>query len=184
MRTSDTDILVIPGWTGSGPDHWQSRWEGKLSTARRVEQEDWQRPVFGPWVEGIRQAVAASTKPVVLVAHSLGVHAAVHAAPGFASGKVAGAFLVTPPSDTAVMAAREIMDPAFVAPAPRLAFPSVLIASRNDSFSSYEWSEAFAARLGAELIDAGEQGHINGASGHGPWPEGLMSFAGFLRKLG
>ena len=31
MRTSDCEILIVPGLTNSGPDHWQSRWEGKLS---------------------------------------------------------------------------------------------------------------------------------------------------------
>jgi uncharacterized protein len=41
MRTADCDILVIPGLGGSGPEHWQTRWEGRLSTARRVEQDDW-----------------------------------------------------------------------------------------------------------------------------------------------
>ncbi|MFY8151337.1 MAG: alpha/beta hydrolase, partial [Hyphomicrobiales bacterium] len=44
MKTSDTDILIVPGWSGSGPDHWQSRWVAKLSTARVVEQEDWHAP--------------------------------------------------------------------------------------------------------------------------------------------
>jgi predicted alpha/beta hydrolase family esterase len=33
------------------------------------------------------------------------------------------------------------------------------------------------------LIDAGEAGHINADSGHGPWPEGTMVFAKFLSQL-
>ncbi|HYD14828.1 MAG TPA: alpha/beta hydrolase, partial [Hyphomicrobium sp.] len=36
MKTSDVDILIVPGWSSSGPDHWQSRWERTLKTARRV----------------------------------------------------------------------------------------------------------------------------------------------------
>ncbi|MGO7423684.1 alpha/beta hydrolase, partial [Rhizobium ruizarguesonis] len=39
MKASDADILIFPGYTNSGPGHWQSRWEAKLSTARRVEQD-------------------------------------------------------------------------------------------------------------------------------------------------
>jgi predicted alpha/beta hydrolase family esterase len=184
MRTADLDILIIPGWTGSGPDHWQSRWEGKLPTARRVEQDDWQRPLIGPWTDRIAARVAEARRPVVLVAHSLGVQAAAHAAPFFAPGKVVGGFLVTPPSPDSILATKGIMDEAFARHPSRLAFPSVLVASRNDSFARFAEQEAFADRVGAELIDAGEAGHINAASGHGPWPEGLMSFAGFLRKLG
>src|SRR5690606_17569620 len=79
-----------------GPDHWQSRWQGKLATARRVEQAEWSKPVREDWVARIVEEVAASTRPVVLVAHSLGVAAAVHAVPQL-GGKVAGAFLVAPP---------------------------------------------------------------------------------------
>jgi predicted alpha/beta hydrolase family esterase len=40
-----------------------------------------------------------------------------------------------------------------------------------------------AAQLGAKLIDAGFSGHINSESGHGPWPEGVMRFAAFLKTL-
>ena len=36
---------------------------------------------------------------------------------------------------------------------------------------------------GSFLVDAGESGHINADSGHGPWPEGTMVFAQFLGRL-
>ena len=41
MRAADADILIVPGLHDSEPDHWQSRWQQKLSTARRVAQQDW-----------------------------------------------------------------------------------------------------------------------------------------------
>ena len=44
MKTSEADILIVPGWLNSGPDHWQSRWERNLKTARRIEQDDWHAP--------------------------------------------------------------------------------------------------------------------------------------------
>ena len=44
MRVRDIDVLIVPDWAGAGPDHWQSRWERNLSTARRVEQADWDTP--------------------------------------------------------------------------------------------------------------------------------------------
>jgi uncharacterized protein len=56
MRTSDADLLIIPGLGGSGPDHWQTRWQQKLSTARRVEQSDWERPQRDAWVATIVSA--------------------------------------------------------------------------------------------------------------------------------
>lgn len=55
--------------------------------------------------------------------------------------------------------------------------------SRTDPYTAYERAADFAAAWGADLVDAGESGHLNAESGHGPWPEGLMRFAGFLRSL-
>ncbi len=49
MRAADADILIVPGWSDSGPDHWQSRWQGKLSTARRVVQRDFEKPIRAEW---------------------------------------------------------------------------------------------------------------------------------------
>ena len=187
MRTQDADILILPGLGNSGPDHWQSRWEAKLSSARRVLQEDWEHPEVGDWTAQIGTAIHSATKPVVLIAHSLGVIAAVHVAQQLAgqegAGRIAGGFFVAPPSERAITKHAAI-DPHF-APVPTapLPFPSVLVASRNDPFSTYGDAEDMAYAWGAALADAGFSGHINMDSGHGPWPEGLMRFAGFMKTL-
>src|SRR5258707_11927597 len=97
MRTSDVDILMVPGCNGSGPDHWQSRWQRSLKTARRVAQDDWDHPDKDTWVGNIIREVAASARPAVVVAHSLGVHALAHAAVKLPAGAVSGAFLVAAP---------------------------------------------------------------------------------------
>jgi predicted alpha/beta hydrolase family esterase len=134
-------------------------------------------------VARIVEASAQATRPAVLVAHSLGVLATVHAAPRLA-GKAVGAFLVAPP-DEANLATLPEIDPAF-APVPRapLPFPAVLVASSNDPYCSPGAAAEFARAWGARFADAGAADHINAESGHGPWPEGLMRFAGFLRQLG
>ncbi|MBV8447930.1 MAG: serine hydrolase family protein [Hyphomicrobiales bacterium] len=184
MRTSDADILFVPGLGNSGPDHWQTRWEKKLSTGRRVEQKDWDHPRLADWkariIEEIARAAEAS-RPAVLIAHSLGSIAVVHAA--IALGKVTGAYLITPPSDAAI-ATLPGVDPAFVpVPMSPLPFPSVLVASRTDPYGSYTDAQAKAEAWGSTLVDAGNAGHINTESGHGPWPEGLMRLATFLKTL-
>ncbi len=182
MKSADCDILVVPGYTNSGPDHWQSRWQERLSTARRVTQESWDQPEPEAWRDAVIAAVQAATRPVVLVAHSLGVISCVQAAPYLPEASVAGAFLVALPDierpDTPAVLRT-------FAPIPRapLAFPSVLVTSRTDPYTAYERAADFAAAWGADLVDAGESGHLNAESGHGPWPEGLMRFAGFLRSL-
>lgn len=182
MKAKDADILIIPGYTNSGPDHWQTRWEEKLSSARRVEQAEWSKPVLADWKASLVAAVNSATKPVVLVAHSLGVATAVQAVPEFRN-KIAGAFFVAPP-DVAnpKVRPRHLMT---FGPYPRdpLPFPSITVASRNDPFCAFEVAEDIAGAWGSLFIDAGERGHINAESGHGPWPEGTLTFAKFVSQL-
>ena len=83
MKVKDADILIVPGYTNSGPDHWQTRWETKLSTARRVEQAEWSKPVREDWTASVAKAVNEAERPVVIVAHSLGVATAIQAIPQF-----------------------------------------------------------------------------------------------------
>lgn len=182
MKVSEAEILFVPGLGNSGPEHWQTRWQGRLSTARRVHQADWDRPAREPWVESVADAVNAAERPVVLVAHSLGVSAAILAVPAYRQ-KVAGAFFVAPPDVTDPNA-----EPASIlgfGPYPEmpLPFPSMTVASRNDPYCSFAEAERLAAAWGSLLVDAGEIGHINAGSGHGPWPEGSMTFATFMSRL-
>lgn len=181
MRASECDILILPGMGGGGPDIWYARWEAKLAAARRVEQRDFDRPVLREWEERIADAVAACTRPVVLVGHSMGAVAGCLVAPDLPN--IAAAMFVAPASPR-VIRTMDGVDPAFARFAQRrIAFPALLVASRNDPYATYEESTERASALGATLVDAGESGHLNVESGHGPWPEGLMRFAHFLGQL-
>jgi hypothetical protein len=182
VKLSDVEVLIVPGFGGSGPDHWQSRWQARLSSARRVEQDDWGSGERARWVGRLVDEVAKSVRPAVLVAHSNGAVVAAHAAARL-RGKVAGAFLVAPPDwERPDLIAGLEHD---FAPMPRdaLPFPSVVVASRNDPYCAFERASAFARAWGSELADAGEAGHINVDSGHGPWPEGTLRLASFLASL-
>jgi hypothetical protein len=191
MRTSDVDILMVPGWQGSTPGHWQSRWERNLTTARRVELPDWLRSGKDNWVGAIISGVATSARPVVVVAHSLGVLAAVHSALKLPHGAIAGAFLVAP-ADVDDAASWPVADGAAwpesglgFAPVPlgRIPFPSMLLASSNDPYCRPERARHFAAAWGSQLVEVGPAGHINAESGHGPWPDGVLRFGRFLADL-
>lgn len=193
MKTSEVDILMIPGWSSSGDAHWQTRWQRNLKTARRIEQRNWLKPNRDAWTGTLISTVAKtdSDVPVVLVAHSLGVALVVHAAQHLPRNLIAGAFLVAPadvdhshrwPQTNGYFF--DHPDHGF-APMPMeaLPFPSVLVASSNDPYCHYERAQAMAGAWGSTLVPAGEAGHINEASGHGPWPEGLMRFGWFLKRL-
>ncbi len=194
MKTSDVEILIVPGWSSSGPDHWQTRWQRSLKTARRVEQVDWHHPNRDNWVGMLISTIAKSETdlPLVLVAHSLGVATAVHAIQELPPGTVAGAFLVAPADvDNAAhwpVTQGHAFEPSAhgFAPLPTapLPFPTALVASKNDPYCSPPRAKALAQFWGASYIEAGARGHINVDSGHGPWPEGLMQFGWLLKKVG
>ncbi|HMO29906.1 alpha/beta hydrolase [Enterovirga sp.] len=182
MRTSDSDLILVPGLGGPDPEHWQSRWGGRLATARHVRQRDWHAPDPAEWTSEIAAAVAAATRPAVILAHGLGTVATVLATPSFPAGIVRGAFLVAP-----VDVERPDMEGPLGAfsPLPRgpLPFPSLLVASRSDPRCDFARAGELAGAWGSVLVDAGEAGSLDGESGHGPWPEGLMRLAGFLKGL-
>ncbi len=182
MRIAEAEILILPGLGNAGPGHWQRRWAERFSTGRVVEQDEWDDPDVRDWTAAIVEAVEAADRPVVLVAHSLAVSALVHAAPRFPEGKVRGAFLVAPTdheSGALPPATRSFGN----VPRDPLPFPSLLVASTNDEYLSAHRAADLAAAWGSELHFAGNAGHINLASGHGPWPEGLLMFTRLMQRI-
>jgi predicted alpha/beta hydrolase family esterase len=181
MKIAETDILVAPGLGNSGPDHWQRRWGRRMANARFIEQDDWANPVLEDWVATIHRAILLATRPVVLIGHSLSVAAIVVTAGRLADTKVRGAFLVSPPDfDSPALPASAR---SFRPPTDPLPFPSMVVASTSDPLVSVERAQGFAADWGSDFKLAGDAGHINAASGHGPWPEGLLMFAALMRRL-
>lgn len=185
MRIAEIDILFVPGWTNSGPDHWQSRWQRNMKNARRVEQADWEMPRLDDWVARIVEAVGTARRPCVLVAHSCGVTAVARAGPKLAGTRLAGALLVAPADLRSHHDIWPARDGGFAhLPMTRLAFPARLIGSSTDPYCSVERVQEIGRAWGADISILANAGHINAETGHGPWPEGLLTFGMFLKKLG
>lgn len=157
MKTSDCRILCYCNDKACGGSDWLDRWSSRLPTAERI-------------AAGTRP-VPSADRPVLLLAHGRGVARALADARELAT--IAGAFLVAPRGDGPVDL-----------PAGPLAFPAMLVASRNDPHLAYDAADALAADWGALLVDAGEAGSIDGAGGYGPWPEGLTRLATLLKRIG
>src|SRR5690606_7351264 len=182
MRISEADILIVPGLGNSGPGHWQVRWAEKMRTASIIEQADFDDPDPEDWVDTIVKAVELAERPVVLVAHSLGCIAVAKAAPQLPADKVRGAFLVSPPDVYRDGAPEAVQDFAAV-PRDPLPFPSLLVASSTDGYCALENAADLAGAWGSDFHNAGDAGHINIASGHGPWPEGLLMFTRLMQRI-
>lgn len=179
----DYDVLVLPGYRNSGPAHWQTLWEQQFPAFRRVQQQNWQQPRRQDWIKALDAAVDAAKRPVILVAHSLGVITTAHWAARFDSGKVAGALLVAPADverNTASTALKNF------APIPRqpLPFSSLLIGSSNDPCCSAWRAAELAEQWGSHFHLLENAGHINADSNLGLWEPGLGLLADLLNRAG
>ena len=166
--------LILPGLGNSGPEHWQSHWERRDAGCRRVNQDDWDRPHRSAWVSRLAEALAQVSDPVVLVAHSTACALTAHwaASADAAIERVRGALLVAPsdPTGTNYPAGPSGFHPM---PLRRLPFPSIVVASADDRYVSPRRAREYACAWGSRLVTLQNAGHINVASGHGPWPEGF-----------
>jgi uncharacterized protein len=172
-------LWLVPGLHDSGAAHWQRHWQRDRG-ARVIEQRDWETPHRTDWVATLEATLEAADGPIVLAAHSLGCATVAHWAKSTRhAGRVLGALLVAPsdveaPSYPPGSVGFEPM------PMARLPFPARVVASTDDPYVSLERAGVFAAAWGAETIVLPMAGHLNGASGHGPWPEGYALLQAWL----
>ena len=148
MKVKDADILIVPGYTNSGPDHWQTRWQAKLSTARRVEQAEWSKPVREDWTANVAKAVNE--------AEQAGRHRRAFAGRPDGDQRDSRVSRSRWParsssrrrtSPTPTIRPKHLMT---FGPYPRdpLPFPSITIGSRNDPFCAFDVAEDIAGGLG------------------------------------
>ncbi len=169
----NTRFFIVPGLGNSGPAHWQTYFERQNPAFTRIEQREWDAPARAEWVATIDQALAdEDLSQVVLIGHSLGCTTIAHWANTYGH-RLKGALLVAP-SDVETPQYATFPTTGFgPMPLQRLPFPSKVVTSTNDPWVSLDRARQFAEAWGSELVVIGEAGHINAASGHGDWPEGL-----------
>ncbi|NPU93035.1 MAG: alpha/beta hydrolase [Gammaproteobacteria bacterium] len=178
---SNATVLVVPGFHGSGPSHWQSWLETQLPEARRVGGIDWEQPVLADWALAIRDEIDAATGAVWIVAHSFGCLASI-VAMADRTEKVAGAILVAPadPNRFSPVGVRDqnrferrssaVHSVKSLLPDWPLSVMGLVVASSTDPWMAQSDAREWARRWGFVFHDAGDAGHINVESGHGPWP--------------
>ncbi len=119
-------LIVVPGYHGSGPNHWQTWLERQRPAAQRVRGIDWERPKLATWAQAVRNEIDGASRPVLLVAHSFGCLATVVAAADQVE-KIAGVIFVAPADpERFQQGLTQTLPDCF------LGFQSVLIASEND----------------------------------------------------
>lgn len=177
-------MIIIPGINGSDDRHWQTLWQRSSPHAsKRINPHSWDDPELEDWLHALDKALQGCDRPAILVAHSLGcLLVSSWAARNPSTSLIRGAFLVAPadPGSSAFPAVASSFDDPPLNP---LGFPSLVIASTNDPFSSLEAAEKFAARWGSGFVNIGAVGHINSDSNIGDWPEGKGLLESFKAQL-
>ncbi|WP_028214947.1 RBBP9/YdeN family alpha/beta hydrolase [Paraburkholderia mimosarum] len=168
-------ILIVPGLRDHVAGHWQTLLEAKLPNAVSVPPLEADKLSCAARVAALDQALAAIDGPVILIAHSAGVITTVHWARRH-ERHVLGAVLAAPTDlDTPApdgYPTKDVLEANGWLPVPRerLPFATIVAASRNDPLGAFDRVSELAAAWGSRLVDLGEVGHLNPASGFGEWP--------------
>ncbi len=172
-------VLIVPGLRDAVPEHWQTLLQARLEAAQHPVRSV---PPMGrddldctKRVDAIEREAQAIDGPIVLVAHSGGCVMVAHWARRTRRA-VQGALLATPPEFDRPMPAGyptlQALTTGGWLPVPRdpLPFPSIVAASRNDPLARLPGVAELANAWGSRIVDLGDVGHLNPASGFGPWP--------------
>nr|WSW66276.1 alpha/beta fold hydrolase [Streptomyces sp. NBC_00995] len=171
-------VVLVPGLRDHVAGHWQTELATLLPGAVTVPPLTEAGLSRDAQVTALDDTLSGVAGPVVLVAHSAGVLTTVHWAARH-HRPVRGALLATPPDfDTPLPdgypGPRALSENGWL-PTPRipLPFPSVVAASTNDPLARFGQVAELARAWGSRLADIGPVGHLNPASGYGPWPQAL-----------
>lgn len=163
---SRPSYLILHGYQGSGPGHWQSWLAGRLrsgdATVHFPDLPDPDDPRLEAWLDALEREMEQFPAPPIVICHSAGcllwLH---HVARG---GKPAErVLLVAPASADAVP---ESLEHFF--PAPDVTLDNArLVATDNDPYCPAGAANVYPG-LPTDVLPG--DGHINTDSGYGPWP--------------
>lgn len=162
--------LILPGYGNSGPGHWQSLWQNADSSMVRISGQNWDNATCEQWVLNLEATLKQLGPETIIVAHSLGCLQVAHWALSSSTLIKAALLVAVPePSVVEVPGMATGFDPL---PLRRFAFPSIVVASTDDPYSSSSYAKRSADAWGSQFVEIGNRGHINGESGLSNWDEG------------
>jgi len=171
-------VLILHGYSGSGPGHWQS-WlartlaeHGGLVDMPHFSEPD--APDLDTWLAELRGHLEAAPKDAerVVVAHSLGCFLWLHHAVREVTERVDRVLLVAPPApDVPEPAIKTFQPPPLDPDALRKAARETrLVAGEGDPYCEMAVAKRMAEALRIELDVVPGAGHINIDAGYGDWP--------------
>lgn len=181
----DSDVfLILHGWGGNKPAHWQEH----LFTALTAEGETVHYPKMPEptapepkaWLTRLDEELATidKAKKLTVVCHSLGAITWMHHATR-ATGQIADRVLLVappyvmpdiPPSDAPPGVPAFFPPPMDAAAVARAARETHIIATDTDDYATFEQTKAYADRLQVPIHLLQGAGHISPYWGYGEWP--------------
>ena len=161
-------VLILHGYEGSGPGHWQPWLADRLRAAGHdvafPELPDPHHPRLERWLAALDEL---RTGGEVVVCHSLACCLWLHhrAAGGPPADRV---LLVAPPHPEPMLDELASFFP--VPLEPGLVPEARIVCSDDDPYNPSGAIERYVEPLGAPVDVLAGAGHVNTASGFGPWP--------------
>lgn len=180
----DATFLILHGWGGNKPAHWQEHLHAALTQAgARVhypKMPDPMAPNLPAWLAKLDEEMneIGSDPSLTVVCHSLGAITWLHHAPRSTKRIADRVLLVAPPyvlpgaapTDAPPGVEAFFPPPLDAGAVARAARETHLIASDTDDYATFEQTKAYADRLQTPIHLLAGAGHISPYWGYGEWP--------------
>ena len=169
--------IIVPGIGGSEYEHWQSWLQRQLPACSRVEQNDWKNPIIDDWVSNLLATIDQVNSAVQIVAHSFGCLTSLRALHEHQALrlKVKHLTLVAPANPKRFSLtgyAHEVSENMWqYFQNLNIHLQAQLLISENDPWLDYQDALQLSKAWKIKTTCLGQVGHINVASGFGPFPE-------------
>ena len=183
-------FLILHGWGGNSPEHWQEHLYTLLVdsgfSVYYPEMPNSSTPEPASWLGTIRKELNTLRRRhpegrLTVLAHSLGSIAWMHLVGGCAADSdplserallVAPPYILpqAPPPDAPHSAALFFPPPMLPSTMHSVSPNTVIIASDNDDYSTFDQSSGYAEALHIPIYKMHGAGHISPYYGYGKWP--------------
>nr|WP_296775715.1 alpha/beta hydrolase [Rhodococcus sp. (in: high G+C Gram-positive bacteria)] len=182
MTKLEPTVVIVPGLRDHVEDHWQTLLAVQLDRVRTVPPPEHDKLNLTARIDALDTVLSDIAGPVTLIAHSAGVMITVQWAQN-PTRHIVGALLAAPadvevPFPAGYPQVAELEENGWLPiPRGRLPFPSIVACSANDPLGDRRRIAGMAESWGSRLVNLGNVGHLNPASGYGSWPQAATLLA-------